>query len=769
MSGSTSYTVPGPDLIFGNLSSEQYAAGDTLSISLSNLGGVDSVAEHTLTFYDDKNTKIADINGVSALSVGMTVPLELQIPKGVVSGTYYLQSSAQDSNGDKSVNDFKRISVNGIDLSLAVTTSKDWYLSTEPVEGTTEITSNDGGLTGATLNVKVLSAAPAQGDWWDKSWKYRQLVEINVGNYERENYPISVPVNFTDEFAKNGSPQTFDENSLRVIEYDANGKVLKEIPSQLDRADDYDAGNNAKGNVYWIADGITPVGAIRHFAIYFDAMENGPKMQRDYGPVSAVVDNTNKFLKTDSIYIKWGGYGLDRYADDIITELRFDDAGSGSPKSGFDRLQDSSAFGSQWHGYLGGGLVYGFGGSSAIISKQGPVFVEFSIGSAKIRYFRDNKEWLETNAVVNYLYNFNALYDFVKAENVAEKTIINGPGWEGYYSSWTQPGYVAYRSSSKGIVFGAIASNGAYCSCSNKSSPGYNRALSYSFSSTTADPKIYWYSDATGNYKKISKLADSLLNKVDTSVKASEILSEDSVAPAVWEKTIPVNIDQSTVVPTEIDFQKIPAGKYYLQSSLISPLNQLVAQNSKEFYVVSGNAVLAFNTDKRIYKPDEMVTVTGEIRNLAATEMTNAALTLISKSPGSDGQTIYYETFNLSAGGTHPFSVTLPAESVGTVDLNCSVTQGNIVLGSVTDQYQVVVPQVSATWTAPNLAGGDAFRMNLELENTGEVDATTSVRLTDDAGQLIDLRPVTIPAGEVYSLGYTRQIQKATTYRPSCG
>ena len=767
LSGQAPLSIPDSDLSFGTPVSKQYVIGDTVSIPLDNRGGKDTLSDYVIDLYDGNNTKISNVNGASAVNAGMTALLKVPVPEGIASGRYVLKCSAYDPNTDKTVYGFKQIEVRGVELNLSVSTSKEWYLSTETVQGTTSITLNSGGLVNAALNLKVLAAAPGQLKWWDKSWKHRQPISITSGNYERENYPVSVNINFTDEFTKFGKTESFDENSLRVIEYDANGEILREIPCQFEKSADYNAINNATGKIYWIMDGTTPVGGSRRYVLYFDSLENGPKIPANYETVTATLDNTNKFFKTSGVYVKWGGYGYSTYSDEIITDFRFDDNGNGDPRDDFDRLQDTDDWYPVVYGFLGNGFVYGFGGTVGTIVKQGPVFVEINIGKARFRYYKNNKQWLETNEIVSYLYNFSSIYDYVKAGNKAEKYLIdNTTGWEttAYYGSWVDPGYLAFRSSKKGIIFGAVDNDASYHQSANKLSSGYTRTLSYYYNSPTADSKIYWYSDTTGNYQKIGKFSDSILNKPGLSVLASEVLSEDVTTPVVWEKTIAANVTQSTAIQTEINLlSKIP-GKYFLQSSLISAYQQLVAQDTHPFYVVTGNTLLTLNTDKEIYRTNESVTITGEARNLAAVDMINATLLLKSNPLGKVEKTIYSATFSLPAGGALPFSVTVPAETAGSVNLSCIVTQGSNVLASVTGHYQVAVPEVTATLNTPDSIGDDPFTIALELKNRSVIDAVTNVLITDDNGQLVAQEPVAILAGELRRLEYTRQIRKAPTY-----
>ena len=115
-------------------------------------------------------------------------------------------------------------------------------------------------------------------EWWNVSWKYRVRVDINASIYDRVDWPIELTLNFT-ELLPSG---TFDENSIRVIEYSSSGKILYEIPSQFEEDYNYNASTNAVGTLVFILNGTTQANTKRIFFIYYDSIENGQKPQPNY-------------------------------------------------------------------------------------------------------------------------------------------------------------------------------------------------------------------------------------------------------------------------------------------------------------------------------------------------------------------------------------------------------------------------------------------------------------------------------------------------------
>ncbi len=134
--------------------------------------------------------------------------------------------------------------------------------------------------------VLTFLAIPVSGvtyEWWNTSWYFRVRIEVNSTGVERTNWPIETDINFTKLIEQLGMSGTFDENSIRVIEYNiTSGEFLYEIPYQFEKADNFNATSNAYGTLIFIANGTTPLNQKRIFYVYFDILENGQKEQANY-------------------------------------------------------------------------------------------------------------------------------------------------------------------------------------------------------------------------------------------------------------------------------------------------------------------------------------------------------------------------------------------------------------------------------------------------------------------------------------------------------
>ena len=148
----------------------------------------------------------------------------------------------------------------------------------------------------------LISTVQAADEWWNDTWHYRVLLEINTTNYDTDDWPVERPINFTNILDGLGINKPFDENSTRVFEYDSNGKILYEVTSQFEKDVGFDSSTNAKGTVVFIMNGSTPTNTKRRYHIYFDILENGPKEAVNYSSNLTYLWNQGEVYINNSIY-----------------------------------------------------------------------------------------------------------------------------------------------------------------------------------------------------------------------------------------------------------------------------------------------------------------------------------------------------------------------------------------------------------------------------------------------------------------------------------
>ncbi|HWP41299.1 MAG TPA: hypothetical protein VNL70_10275, partial [Tepidisphaeraceae bacterium] len=134
-------------------------------------------------------------------------------------------------------------------------------------------------------------AAPA--GWWNTSWHFRAPISVSVGAFARSDYPVLRPINFTTILNRLGRSGSLVEQSIRVIEYAADGVTVidENVPFQFDKATGYDAASNASGTLVFLLKGESPAGAVRRFQVYFDT--TGSFSPPSFTPLVRCTDNVS--------------------------------------------------------------------------------------------------------------------------------------------------------------------------------------------------------------------------------------------------------------------------------------------------------------------------------------------------------------------------------------------------------------------------------------------------------------------------------------------
>jgi len=141
-------------------------------------------------------------------------------------------------------------------------------------------------------------------EWWNASWHYRVLLEINSTSYSRADWPVEHEINFTSILNELGVSETFDRNSTKVFEYNSSGSLLYEVTSQFDVSDNFDASSNADGTLVFLMNGSTQANAKRYYHVYFNTIEKGSKEQPNYSSDLNYVWDGEEFHVNNSI-LSW--------------------------------------------------------------------------------------------------------------------------------------------------------------------------------------------------------------------------------------------------------------------------------------------------------------------------------------------------------------------------------------------------------------------------------------------------------------------------------
>lgn len=208
-------------------------------------------------------------------------------------------------------------------------------------------------------------------------------------------------------------------------------------------------------------------------------------------------------------------------------------------------------------------------------------------------------------------------------------------------------------------------------------------------------------------------------------------------------------------------------GKLYLEATLKNSHSHTVAAAEYPFYIVNGDAVLSFNTDKKTYMMGETVKVAGTVTNRGTSDATNLLLVITSQKaePGAYKQTFYSKIITVPAGGSYPFTFATAAEwSEGTTVLTGTVSQNGSLLAEVAEQYEVATPAASLNVIAPDVTGSSLFDLNVEIKNTGKGSVSGQIGVFSNQGIAIGSQQIILSEGETKLMQYPQQITANTTY-----
>ncbi len=221
--------------------------------------------------------------------------------------------------------------------------------------------------------------------------------------------------------------------------------------------------------------------------------------------------------------------------------------------------------------------------------------------------------------------------------------------------------------------------------------------------------------------------------------------------PLLWQADVSLNIPEGAANTTFIDVGSLDVtGKLFLTGVLRSADGHVLATDRYSFYIVDGDLTLTFGLDKDIYLLDEVVTVTGTVRNTGSQPRTDLTLEI------HDGTSlIHSEDLNVDPDGSYNFTATYTAETLGTHMLTVELLSGGAAFIENLDSFEVGQPALTVDVSAPSVVGLTPFMIDVLLNNTGIVDATVIVNSTISE---------TISPGEARLIQFAQQINQTKTF-----
>ncbi|MGA8849840.1 MAG: thioredoxin domain-containing protein [Dehalococcoidia bacterium] len=218
----------------------------------------------------------------------------------------------------------------------------------------------------------------------------------------------------------------------------------------------------------------------------------------------------------------------------------------------------------------------------------------------------------------------------------------------------------------------------------------------------------------------------------------------------IWEKTIPIDISALELknIVTNIDIpSEMPdiTGKLDLVATLYTSASQIIGQSEGYSFFITGEDIsFTMETDKEVYKPNETITIYGEVQN--NDEVANDYSLSIKK----DGGEIFTDSFSVAPGESHSFTTDTSSERSFTLE---GAVDGITIADFITIEY----PNVDVTIIAPDVVGLGDFVVGILVENVASVDCDINVTMVDEAWDVL------IPAGESRLMETTMSITEDTT------
>jgi parallel beta-helix repeat protein len=134
-----------------------YFAGENVTITLENTGGIDTSYEFYATLWDQHLDPVFDEVKSGYIRAGETLTFDFQIPAAAVIGTYFLWHRAENLWTSEITSSMETLNVDGSDASLTSETDKRIYSIDEVITVLTAIVNLKGEIKNAILNLQILS------------------------------------------------------------------------------------------------------------------------------------------------------------------------------------------------------------------------------------------------------------------------------------------------------------------------------------------------------------------------------------------------------------------------------------------------------------------------------------------------------------------------------------------------------------------------------------------------------------------------------------
>jgi hypothetical protein len=689
-----------------------FSAGDVADIEIENIGGTDAVVDYEIAIMDNKGVSVQNLENSLNLMAGGKSTFACAIPEAVVNGNYNVEVLAVVQSTNDTTTYMKSIDITGLIASLDIQTDKQVYSEAEVKNAVAEIALSQGSISDGNLNLKVTHVQDNTKTWTTQAdWETGELYQVDITTYPGDVVvdPASVTggigqvgqgehifciIKDNDAWGIKANETVIQEtgygydvvstsmlpswdfaaagNRIVIIESDQAIQTYINIYNNKSRIDDFVANGGIllahSSDEGWTGNGDTPSP--------YDQFRPGPerriyKYGMDYLEIS---DPTHPFLKgiTDAMLDNWNHAAYCYFAD----------------------LME---------------------GTHVIVEDDGlPICIEYQFGLGTVFATMQILEWP--------FRNYSGTQQLLRNEIAYAISLLKNSGISLKLDAdrsvtWNTIDWTSDEPENTDVLVTVRTA----ATEEELSSAGWSKSYS------TPGAPLNLSAGRWAEVKAILVTPDpSTITPVLHDLSISYTENTD-----VWEKDVALSVNESSSLTEEIT-PLSGTGKFRLEGTATSSLNQQVDMDEYSFYVGDDPIILTFNTDKKVYKPGQLVTVTGTVYNNSNENMAGLAYELT-----RNGQSEFNETIDLSANSERPFSFSFSAPDA------MFVLAGTIEGRTIVEHIDVGKPSLDIYVDAPEVVGRALFDVSVRLSNTSNVDAEINLSIHGSSQDVI------IPARQV--------------------
>ncbi|MEW6620855.1 MAG: hypothetical protein AB1422_16230, partial [bacterium] len=328
--------------------------------------------------------------------------------------------------------------------------------------------------------------------------------------------------------------------------------------------------------------------------------------------------------------------------------------------------------------------------------------------------------------------------------------------------SWTT--FTSYNSGLVGYKIRSIAVDGKYIwigtryglSRYDKETGSWTTFTQHSIMSIAVDGKYIWigtwlgvlrYDKETSSWTTFtpenSELVSNYINSIAVDGEYIWFGTEYGVSrytpggDVIYEKEYEITCLEANISQKVINIGTLSSvGKLYIEGVITSNKNQKIAIDMNSFYIFKSNLYLTFDTDKKVYKPDELITISGTLTNKGE-NIEAGDLELKVK----DGDVIFRTPINLGSNSSYSFIATTTANS--SFVLECMINDVKVI-----DYILVEETKVNIEIITKQALGRGTNTLIISLKNISQVDVVINHWSLAISDMHKEFATITIPALE---------------------